>query len=77
VIIGPRWNRWAAAVCTLVVLLALSCSQYDSGGERTGSVRPVRSGLVGDVGPVLRSCDGFTVTTSDWRHRWSPRRATL
>jgi parallel beta-helix repeat protein len=65
VIIGSRRYRWAAAVCTLVVLLALSCSRYGSGGERTGSVLPVSTGLTGDVGPVPRSCDGVTVTTSD------------
>jgi parallel beta-helix repeat protein len=65
VIIGSRRYRWAAAVCTLVVLLALSCSRYGSGGERTGTVHPVSPGLTGDVGPVPRSCDGIAVTTSD------------
>jgi parallel beta-helix repeat protein len=65
VIIGSRRYRWAAAVCTLVVLLALSCSRSGSGGEHTGSDLPVSPGLTGDVGPVPRSCDGVTVTTSD------------
>jgi parallel beta-helix repeat protein len=65
VIIGSRRYRWAAAVCTLAVLLALSCLRYGSGGEHTGSDLPVSPGLTGDVGPVPRSCDGVTVTTSD------------
>jgi hypothetical protein len=60
-----RRYRWTAAVCALVVLLALPWSGCGPDGERTGPAPPARPGLTGNVGPAPGSCAGVTVTASD------------
>lgn len=54
-----RWSRWASVVSIVVGLLPLSqCQDYPH-------TQPTNAGLIGDVGPVARSCQGVAVTPND------------
>jgi len=71
----PRQNRWTVAFCAALIALiggagwyglaTMAPSRYGSGQARLSTASTVPPGSTSEVGPVPRSCDGVTVTTSD------------